>query len=270
MIILSKGFLEFFEANSLLKKEKAVFQSLFDDAMSVDIKGWDFSYVKGRMISEPTPWDYRKIILPFIQQSTSMLDMGTGGGEFLSTLKALPKITYATEAYPPNIPLAKKTLIKHNVKVVPVTKHEELPLPDVFFDLIINRHEEYCPEEVYRILKPQGFFVTQQVGQFNNIELNEFFIDESYKEWEWNLEYASKQLEMVQFKILDGKEALINEYFKDIGAVIFYLRIISWQIPNFSINENIEKFKELHSIIHRDGPFTTHGHRFLIIARKEK
>ena len=251
---------------SLLKNEGTAFQSLFNDAMSVNIKGWDFSYVKGRMISEPTPWDYRKIILPFIQQSTSMLDMGTGGGEFLSTLKPLPIITYATEAYPPNIPLANKILTKYKVKVVPVIKHEELPLPDNFFDLIINRHEEYYPEEVYRILKPQGLFVTQQVGQFNNIELNQFFGDETYKEWEWNLEYTSKQL--VQFEILDGKETLIKEYFKDIGAVVFYLRIISWQIPNFKINENINKFKELHSIIQKDGQFTTHGHRFLIIARK--
>ncbi|MFW9906066.1 MAG: class I SAM-dependent methyltransferase [Candidatus Thorarchaeota archaeon] len=253
-----------------MKKDDTTFQSLYNDAISVEIKGWDFSYVKDRMISESPPWDYRQIILPFVQRSTCVLDMGTGGGEFLSTVKPLPKITYATEAYPPNIPLAKKNLCSYNVKVVPVTKHEELPLPNSFFDLIINRHEEYNPEEVHRILKPQGLFITQQVGQFDSIELNQFFGDETYKEWEWNLEYASKQLKTNKFEILNGKEALINEYFRDIGAVVFYLRIISWQIPNFNIDENINKFKELHSIIERDGHFSTHGHRFLIIARKNK
>jgi SAM-dependent methyltransferase len=250
-----------------MKEKETSFQNLYNNAISVEIKGWDFSYLKGRMISESPPWDYRQIILSFIQQSTCMLDMGTGGGEFLSTLKPLPNVTYATEAYPPNIPLAKKNLNSYNVKVIPVTKHEELPLPDNYFDLIINRHEEYLPEEVFRILKPQGLFITQQVGQYDSIELNRFFGDETYKEWEWNLQYASKQLEKVNFEILDGKEALINEFFRDIGAVVFYLRRISWQIPNFNIEENIDKFKELHSIIQRDGHFSTHGHRFLIIAR---
>ena len=257
------------EAISFMNKKEPSFQSRYNDAMAVEISGWDFSYLEGRMISESPPWDYRQIILPFIQQSTCMLDMGTGGGEFLSTLP-LPSVTYATEAYPPNIPLAKKNLSSYNVKVVPVTIHEELPLPNNFFDLIINRHEEYIPEEVYRILKPQGFFITQQVGQYDSIELNQFFGDETYKEWEWSLRYASKQLKKVNFEILDGKEALINEYFRDIGAVVFYLRLISWQIPNFDIKGNISKFKELHSIIQRDEQFSTHGHRFLIIARKKK
>lgn len=250
--------------------EEKAFQRLFNEANTVDIKGWDFSYVNGRMISERPPWDYRRVILPFVKKSTCMLDMGTGGGEFLSTLKPLPKVTYATEAYPPNIPIAKQTLDSYNVKVIPVTKHEELPLLDNYFDLVINRHEDYCPQEVYRILKPQGIFITQQVGQYDNIELNQLFGDETFKEWKWDLKYASKQLKANKFDILASKEALINEHFRDVGAVIFYLRIISWQIPGFDFNENIHKFKELHLLIQKKGQFTTHGHRFLIIAEKRK
>ncbi|UCG04569.1 MAG: class I SAM-dependent methyltransferase [Candidatus Heimdallarchaeota archaeon] len=251
------------------EKKENTFTSLFDDAKAVDIRGWDFSYVKERMTSEPLPWDYRKIILPYVKKANCMLDMGTGGGEFLSSLDPLPKVTFATEAYPPNIPIAKETLDGYNVKLVPVTQHEKLPLPDDFFDLIINRHEYYCPEEIYRILKPQGIFITQQVGRLNNIELNRFFGDVSYKDWEWDLKYASQQLKTNGFSILNSEEATINEYFRDIGAVVFYLRIISWQIPNFNIDENIKKFKELHSIIQKDGLFKTHAHRFLIIVKKE-
>ncbi|MFX0182002.1 MAG: methyltransferase domain-containing protein [Candidatus Hodarchaeota archaeon] len=252
------------------KSAEEEFFSLFNDAKTVDIKGWDFSYVKNRMISEPPPWEYKKVILPYVKRATCMLDMGTGGGEFLSSLKPLPKCTYATEAYSPNIPIAKKTLEKYNVKIVPIMKHEELPLPNDFFDLIINRHEYYCPQEVHRILKSNGIFITQQVGKFDNIELNQFFGDKSYKNWEWDLDYASMQLETVGFRILDGKEAMIQESFRDIGAIVFYLRIISWQIPDFDIDQNISKFKELHLKIQTEGPFGTHGHRFLIRAKSEK
>ncbi|MFX0151126.1 MAG: class I SAM-dependent methyltransferase [Candidatus Hodarchaeota archaeon] len=252
------------------KSAEEVFFRLFNDARTVVIKGWDFSYVKDRMISEPSPWEYKKIILPYVRRSTFMLDMGTGGGEFLSTLTPLPPYTYATEAYPPNIPVAEQALAHQSVNLIPVTKHEELPLPNDFFDLIINRHEYYCTKEVYRILKPNGIFITQQVGKFDNIELNQFFGDESYKDWEWDLDYASMQLKKSRFKILDGKEALIKESFRDIGAIVFYLRIISWQIPDFDFDQNISKFKELHSKILTKGQFTTHGHRFLIKAKCEK
>ena len=55
------------------------------------------------------------------------------------------------------------------------------------------------------------------------------------------MEYASKQLKKIDFEILDGREALIKEHFRDIGVVVFYLRIISWQIPNFIIEDNIRQ-----------------------------
>lgn len=250
------------------KTAEEEFIGLFNDAKAADIKGWDFSYIKDRMISELPPWEYRKIILPFVKKSTYMLDMGTGGGEFLSTLKPLPKNTYATEAYPLNIPIAQKNLEKQGIKVVSVTKHEEIPLPNDFFDLIINRHEYYCPHEVYRILKPNGIFITQQVGKYDNIELNQFFGDETYKNAEWDFENASLQLKSNGFDILDGKEALFKEHFRDIGAVVFYLRMISWQVPDFDIDKNVSNFKELNVKIQKTGQFTTHSHRFLIIAKK--
>lgn len=249
------------------KSAEDAFFNLFNDAKAVDIKGWDFSYVKDRMISEPPPWEYKNIIFPYVKRSTYMLDMGTGGGEFLSSLIPLPPYTYATEAYPPNIPVAAQALEKHSIQLVPVTKHEELPFPNSFFDLIINRHEYYYPQEVYRILKANGIFITQQVGKFDNIELNQFFGDESYKDWDWDLAHASLQLKKTGFKILDGKEALIKESFRDIGAIVFYLRIISWQIPDLDIDQNLWKFKELHLKIQTEGQFAAHGHRFLIKAR---
>ena len=250
------------------KEIEKEFWDFYNEARRATIKGWDFSYIKDRMISEPPPWDYKQVVLSYIKKSNYLLDMGTGGGEFLSTLRPLPKYTYATEAYPPNIPIAKRKLKKLGIKVVPVINHEKLPLKSDFFDLIINRHEEYSPQEVLRILKPNGIFITQQVGHHDNIELNQFFGEETYKNEIWNLEYASKQLRSNGFELLDSKEALFEEYFKDIGAIIFYLRIISWQIPNFDIEENIGKLKELHSIIQETGKFMTHGHRFLVIAKR--
>jgi len=45
--------------------------------------GWDFSYLDGRTATDPLPWDYRAVVDEHLKPSGRLLDMGTGGGEFL-------------------------------------------------------------------------------------------------------------------------------------------------------------------------------------------
>ncbi|GAB6169516.1 hypothetical protein JCM1393_19760 [Clostridium carnis] len=52
-----------------------------DEEMS--FKGWDFSYLNGRWEDENLPWDYKN----YLKDNYELLDMGTGGGEFLLSLK---------------------------------------------------------------------------------------------------------------------------------------------------------------------------------------
>ncbi len=74
--------------------------------------GWDFSYLSRteRMTSEPLPWSYGSLVIAAMAEAGSMLDMGTGGGEFLSALRPLPPDTHATEGWAPNIPVARERL----------------------------------------------------------------------------------------------------------------------------------------------------------------
>ena len=46
--------------------------------------GWDFSHIRDRIVSSPLPWSYPSKVLPRIRKVKSLLDMGTGGGEFLA------------------------------------------------------------------------------------------------------------------------------------------------------------------------------------------
>ena len=62
--------------------------------------GWDFSHLNGRAVSDPLPWDYRNEALRGLEPRHCILDMDTGGGEFLLSLKhpaentaAIPLIT---------------------------------------------------------------------------------------------------------------------------------------------------------------------------------
>ncbi|MGV2794796.1 SAM-dependent methyltransferase, partial [Clostridium perfringens] len=58
------------------------------------VEGWDFSGLDGRMGEEPLPWDYKQAVLALIREETVMLDMGTGGGEFLLSLNPPQGRTY--------------------------------------------------------------------------------------------------------------------------------------------------------------------------------
>ena len=145
------------------------------DKSNEKFEGWDFSYIErtGRMQEFPLTWNYRNKVMMEMYGVSSLLDMGTGGGEFLSTLSPLPKYTCATEGYVPNISIARNRLEPLGVKVYKVEDDEELPFNDEAFELVINKHESYSPKEVRRILDNKGIFITQQVGGLNDKEINE-------------------------------------------------------------------------------------------------
>lgn len=49
-------------------------------------QGWDFSHLNGRWEAEELPWNYQEELEPYLNYRTMLLDMGTGGGEFLLSL----------------------------------------------------------------------------------------------------------------------------------------------------------------------------------------
>ena len=166
--------------------------------------GWDFSYVNGtgRIGSEPLSWSYGSKALALMKDSVAMLDMGTGGGEFLSMLRPFPQTIYATEGYKPNVSIAKNRLEPLGVKVFEIDDDHHLPFKNHFFDLIINKHESYSNAEIRRIISDGGIFLTQQVGGLDchgindalGLPYNEEFID-------WDLAKAVSDLQNNGFEI---------------------------------------------------------------------
>jgi hypothetical protein len=96
------------------------FDRLVAEAEAQAFSGWDFSYLNGRMEVGQVSWDYRASVMRAIPCATALLDMGTGGGEFLASLTPLPRDTCATEAYPPNVPVTRQRLEPLGVQVAVV------------------------------------------------------------------------------------------------------------------------------------------------------
>ena len=247
------------------------FERSIEEAITQPFSGWDFSYLDGRMVSEELPWDYAALAKSRLASAGSLLDMGTGGGEALADLAPLPRIAFASEAYLPNLKTAANRLRPLGVHVVAVDSQEAfLPFRQSSFALVINRHESFTPAALSRILAPGGIFLTQQVGGRDNIQLNEFLQEEVQFEYiDWSCQAAVDSLQQAGFEILRQEEVFPQVVFKDFTAVLFYLRVIEWQIADFSVQRYEKRLLDIYRLMDEEGEFRTRSHRFLIEARKK-
>jgi SAM-dependent methyltransferase len=258
--------------SAMHEQDRTAFLNYLQAEYKHPFSGWDFSYLNGRLIEDLSAltWDYRAAIEARLPSIRSLLDMGTGGGEFLASLKPLPEDTCATEGYGPNIPLARQRLEPLGVQVYEVNEDLQLPLEDERFDLVIDRHEAYVPGEVYRVLKSGGLFLNQQVDGASHLDdFNHALGAPAGQNWpHWQLPYAVKELIEAGFEILEQAEARPVVRFSDVGAIAYYLKAISWQINDFSVEKYLPQLEALHEQIQHTGPLEVHSHYFFIVARK--
>ncbi|MFC6705957.1 class I SAM-dependent methyltransferase [Flexivirga alba] len=137
-------------------------------------EGWDFSSLDGRMSESSEPWDLAAVWRTALTSGTRVLDMGTGGGEFLARFAdALPEHTVATEGWLPNLGVARSGLAPYDVGVVGADPDEpggHLPFADGSFDLVLNRHESYDPAEVWRTLSPAAASSPSRSEETNSVK----------------------------------------------------------------------------------------------------
>lgn len=246
------------------------YKKLVTEAQKASFSGWNFSWLDGRLIQEEPPWDYADLVKEQIQKAESLLDLGTGGGEILASLVPLPPETHATESYSPNQITAREKLNPLGVDVHNTHDDDPLPFSDDYFDLVISRHESYDPSQVHRVLKPGGVFITQQVGGLDNLELNQVLQNEpSFPFIKWGLAEALTGLYEENFEIILAENAVLSSTFCDIGAVVYYLKAIPWQVEGFDPITHTDALTKIHNIIELQGKFVATAHRFIIIAKKK-
>lgn len=246
-------------------------KELWQKEEEATFKGWDFSYLENRWYDEELPWNYKNIVKKYLKLEYKLLDMGTGGGEFLLSLNHPYTNTSVTEMWEPNVKLCKEKLEALGIEVKHVFDDSELPFEDNTFDIVINRHESFDIKEVERILKSNGIFITQQVGGKNNEVLSKALIKDFTSSYEDNtLDNNLKKLEDNLFDILYANEYFPYLRFKDIGAIVYFAKIIEWEFPDFSVENCFEELCKLNDDIINKGYIESIEHRYIIVCRKKK
>ena len=205
----------------------------------------------------------------YLRPEMRLLDIDTGGGEFLLSLNHPHKNTAATENYPPNVELCKEVLLPLGIDFRPGDGKEKLPFDDGSFDMVINRHGDFNAEEIYRVLKPGGLFITQQVGAENDRELVKLLCGETETPFpEQYLGITSEKFRDAGFTILRGEEAFRPIKFFDVGALVWFVRIIQWEFPDFSVDTHLKNLFDAQRILEDRGSIDGSIHRFLLVAQK--
>lgn len=242
-----------------------------EEQQEAHIHGWDFSHIKGRFEEEQNlPWDFRSIIRMYVNDDMRLLDIDTGGGEFLLSLQHPYVFTSATEGYPPNVKLCEQRLLPLGIYFREMSKYDKMPFDDRSFDVVINRHGNYDVGELYRVLKPKGLFITQQVGSDNDRELIELLCPEIERSFpSANLKVQSNIFRNAGFTILMGKEAYRPIRFFDVGALVWFARIIEWEFRGFSVEKCFDRLLKVQKDLEQNGSVDGTIHRYMIVAQKE-
>ncbi|KAB8161188.1 methyltransferase domain-containing protein [Streptomyces sp. 3MP-14] len=257
------------------------YAELVAEGLTTPFEGWDFRPWHGRLTDpeDELPWSYEALVRERLPRVTSLLDLGTGGGEFLSSLAPLPARTAATEGYPPNVPVARRRLEPLGVEVAALDERDddgggggdgaggELPFPDGSFDLVISRHTAYHPDELRRVLTDDGVFVTQQVGGLDLAEINEALGAPEHAYHDFCRDSASRELVDAGWTVDWSAEARVPERLPDIGALVLFLRLTPWHVPDFDVARYDAPLRELHRAMRAGRPLEVSCHRFALVAR---
>lgn len=246
-------------------------------ARSVPGVGADLSAVEGRVVEDPLPWDYAALARELVAGGRGpVLDLGTGGGEVLESLGPLPPGSAATEGWAPNLPVARRRLAPLGVEVRAVEGGEDQVLPffDGQFAVVLDRHEEFDPDEVRRVLTPGGVFLTQQVDTRDGIRLCAALgVELPWDPDSVTVDGAAEVLRDAGLVVDVARDHDGLRRFRDLGSLLWYLRAVAWLVPELASlsPEAVARFeaplRALHLHFAAGHEFVDEAPRFLVVAR---
>ncbi len=254
-----------------MKPTTRTFEELVAEAEGAPTEGWDFSWFEGRATEERPSWEYARAMGERLAKAEAALDVQTGGGEVLDSARELPRLTVATEGWPPNV--AKATALLHPRGAVVVASPEDAPLPfgDAAFDLVVSRHPVTAHwAEITRVLRPGGTYFAQHVGPSSAYEVVEYFLGPQPQDRR-SARHPDREragAEAAGLEIVDLRAERLRMEFHDIGAVVHFLRKVVWMVPGFTVDQYRPRLLSLHERIVAEGPFVAHSSRHLVEARK--
>jgi SAM-dependent methyltransferase len=244
------------------------FDELLREAEHAPAEGWDFGWLEGRAVEERPSWHYFDRVAERAAGCSALLEVEAGAGRMVGSLPDIPRLAVATEGFPPSVALAVPRLRARGVPLVVTSEARPgLPFASETFELVVSRHPvEPWWQEIGRVLRRGGSYFAQHVGPDSLRSLSEFLMGPLPKE--------SKRDPTIERRAAEGAGLVVQALdverprtaFFDVGAVVYFLRVVPWIVPDFDVARYRQRLFDLHQVIERDGTFETTASRMLIEA----
>jgi SAM-dependent methyltransferase len=245
------------------------FEDLVAEGEAVPVEGWDFSWFEGRATEERSPWGYARLMGERMGRVAAALDIETGGGEVLATVPRPPRLLVATESWPPNVAVAHRRLAPLGAQLVAAADAPALPFVTGAFDLVVSRHPVVILwDEIVRVLRPGGTYLSQQIGPGTNRELTDFMMGPQPVNQRRSTESLRAAAEAAGLDVVDLQSCALRVEFYDVAAVVHFLRKVHWTVPDFAVRKYDQRLRAMHEHIEREGAFVSTARRVLLEARK--
>ena len=232
-----------------------------------EITGWDFSRTRTRIA--PVPWEYGEVVRRYLRPDSRVLDVGTGGGERFLELAPYFGEGVGTDISPAMISTARANLppgLARRVSFEAMPAHD-LRFSDASFDVVLNRHAPVDPDEIHRVLRPGGAFITQQVGSRNTANIHEVFGIHPNRTFSEEMAAHAERFETLGCAVEARGEYDVRYWFLDVESLMFWMKAIGVQ-PELDIERH---WRQVDEVIGRFGTpegVETNEHRELLIVRK--
>ncbi len=138
-------------------------------------EGYASDLLRGR--DEKRPWNLQEVILSKCSSSSVLLDIGSGDARKLLNIAPNIKQIIALEPSPAMRELALKNITEANIKNIEIVEGiaEHLPFQDNSFDIVTCSLAPWNFEEVFKVLRPGGYFINETIGCEDKLEFKKAF-----------------------------------------------------------------------------------------------
>lgn len=143
--------------------------------------GWNFKNIKP-IVEQKSDYNYYKAVVEQINTNTVMLDIGCGSAEKSTRFFSLAKKVYAIDIEPEMLKRAKANAKKYygdsameKFEFFLADGDSKLDFDNNKFDVVCSRHCGANMAEVYRVLKTDGVFVSEDIDKYDCYALKKYF-----------------------------------------------------------------------------------------------
>jgi ubiquinone/menaquinone biosynthesis C-methylase UbiE len=219
---------------------------------------------------------YISSINAILKSGMKLMDIGCGTGHIIQELAKCEN----SHLVGLDVSAAMLRIAKSNTKAldnISLIRADGLRLPfrDSILDIVINRLAEYSPQEAYRVLKTDGFFLEYSLGPKASREIVEFFQERVERSSfffpknpnRWKKE-ASTHVREAGFSINSMKDYVENRYYEDEDGLMNLIEMVPL-VKDFDRVRDRRTIQELARKYKKPQGIRVTWHYYVILATRE-